>query len=594
MKDTRISYERYLYWLAFIVALTLRFFKLGAAPLADSEAAVALQALNLAHGQAVTLGAQSAYILLTSLFFAILKDTNFLARFIPAMAGSLVVWLPYYFRRWMGDARGLPRAGLVLAFGLAIDPGMVSLSRQAGSLIPALAFTLLALAAFYNGRMLWVGLFAGLVVLSGPAFLQGLLILAIAWGLWRLLLRRPAEPDPESPTEYVVKEAPPARPIRRAIPSLVLTLLAAGTLFLRAPQGLGGLADTLTGFLNAWTVSSGVPAIRLPASLLAYQLIVVILAVAAIIRALSRKDVAQPFRSLVLGLGLWALVALLLPLFYAGRQVGDMAWSLIPLWALASLELGRELHLGENRTSNIVAACLAILLFVLAVVGWMNVLSISRDPARSAIYLGIIIAAFVLGLIGVLLAGAGWSVSSASFGVAMALCLAFGLQFISNTFVQAIVHQNGAQELWSPSSTTGQADLLVSTLADLSSWNTGLRDQLDIVVVGGQPSLRWALRDFSNASFVTALASTTSPPVVITQKDAQEPALAEKYRGQDFVWALSPDWQSAFPPDFINWLTVRAAPLAQSQVILWARTDIFPGGAPGTSGASTTPGSTAP
>ncbi len=594
MKDTRISYERYLYWLAFLVALALRFFKLGAAPLADSEAAWALQALNLAHGQAVTLGAQPAYILLTGLFFAIIKDTNFVARFIPAMAGSLIVWLPYYFRRWMGDAHGLQRAGLVMAFGLAIDPGLVSLSRQAGSLMPALAFILLAVAAFYNGRMVWLGLFAGLVLLSGPAFLQGLLILVIAWVLWRLLLRRPAEPEPGYPEENVAAEPPPVRPIRRAIPSFVLTLLFAGTLFLRAPQGLGGLADTLSGFLNAWIVSSGVPAIRLPASLLAYQLIVVILALAVIIRTLSQKDVAQPFRSLVSGLGLWALVALLLPLFYAGRQVGDMAWALIPLWALACLGIGQVLHFGEDRTSNIVAWCLAILLFLLAVVGWMNVLSISRDPVRSAIYLGIIIAAFVLGLIGVLLAGAGWSIGSASLGVGMALCLAFGLQFISNTFVMTVVHQNGAQELWSPSTATGQADLLLSTLADLSSWNTGLRNQLDIVVVNGAPSLKWALRDFTNASFVTDLSSSASPPVVITQKEAQEPVLAQNYRGQDFVWTLSPGWQGAFPPDFINWLTVRAAPLAQSQIILWARTDIFPGGATATGGASNTPGSTVP
>jgi len=70
--------------------------------------------------------------------------------------------------------------------------------------------------------------------------------------------------------------------------------------------------------------------------------------------------------------------------------------------------------------------------------------------------------------------------------------------------------------------------------------------------------------------------------------------LAKKYRGQDFVWELSPGWQGAFPPDLINWLTFRAAPLAESQIILWARADIFPGGLPGTNGASNTPGSTAP
>ncbi len=594
MKAIWTSYERYLFWLAFLVALGLRLFKLGAAPLADSEAVFALQALGLSHGQPVTLGAQPAYILLTGLLFAVLRDTNFLARLIPALAGSLVVWLPYYFRRWMASSSWLPRAGLVLAFGLAIDPGLVSLSRQAGSPMAALAFSLLALAAFYNGRMLWLGIFAGLALLSGPAFLQGLLVLAITWSLWRLFARRPAEPEPEVVEEQPTAEPDPDRLIRKAVPSFVLTLLVAGTLFLRAPQGLGALADTLSAYLGTWTHSSGVPAIRLPASLLVYQFIVIILAVAALIRAWVGQEIEHNVRQVTVGLGAWALVAILLPVVYAGRQVGDLAWALIPLWALASLAIGRALHPAEDKTSNIVAACLGLLLFLLAVVGWMNVLSISRDSERTLIYFGIILAAFVLGLIGVLLVGAGWSMRSASLGVASAVCLAFGLQLVSNTIVMTVAHQNGAQELWSPSPTTDQADLLLATLADLSSWNTGLRDQLGIVVVNGPPSLQWALRHYPNTSYVSSLAATGSPPVVITLKGSQEPSLAEKYRGQDFVWSLSPGWQGAFPPDFIDWLTFRLAPLAQSQVILWARADIFPGGAQETGGASNTSGSSAP
>ncbi len=594
MKTSWTSYERYLFWLAFLVALGLRLFKLGAAPLADSEAVFALQALALSHGQPVTLGAQPAYILLTGLLFAVLRDTNFLARLIPALAGSLLVWLPYYFRRYMASSSWLPRAGLVLAFGLAIDPGLVSLSRQAGSPMAALAFSLLALAAFYNGRMLWLGIFSGLALLSGPAFLQGLLVLAITWGLWRLFTRRPAEPEPEVVEEQPTAEPDPDRRIRKAVPSFVLTLLVAGTLFLRAPQGLGALADTLSAYLATWTHSSGVPAIRLPASLLVYQFIVIILAVVALVRAWASQEIEHNVRQVTMGLGAWALVAILLPVVYAGRQVGDLAWALIPLWALASLAIGRALHPAGDKTSNIVAACLGLLLFLLAVVGWMNVLSISRDSGRTLIYLGIILAAFVLGLIGVLLVGAGWSIRSASLGVASAVCLAFGLQLVSNTMVMTVAHQNGAQELWSPSPTTGQADLLLATLADLSSWNTGLRDQLGIVVVNGPPSLQWALRHFPNTSFVSSLAATASPPVVITLKGSQEPSLAEKYRGQDFVWSLSPGWQGAFPPDFIDWLTFRLAPLAQGQVILWARADIFPGGAQETGGASNTPGSSAP
>ena len=155
MKANKITTQVPLYWLAFLLALGLRFYQLGAAPLSESEAAWALQALGLAHGGVVTLGPQPAYILITSQFFSIFGDTNFLARFISALAGSLIIWLPYFFRNWAGESGRFQWAGVVMAFGLAIDPGLVSLSRQAGSLIPAMAFTFLALACLYNRRMVW-------------------------------------------------------------------------------------------------------------------------------------------------------------------------------------------------------------------------------------------------------------------------------------------------------------------------------------------------------------------------------------------------------------------------------------------------------
>ncbi len=142
MKANKITTEHLLYGLAFLLALGMRFFQLGAAPLSDTEAGWALQALSTSHGAVAALGAQPAYILLTSQLFSIFGDTNFLARFLPALAGSLIIWLPYYFRDWMGDTSWLRRAGLIMAFGLAIDPGLVSLSRQAGSLMPAMAIYL--------------------------------------------------------------------------------------------------------------------------------------------------------------------------------------------------------------------------------------------------------------------------------------------------------------------------------------------------------------------------------------------------------------------------------------------------------------------
>jgi hypothetical protein len=574
MKVNKCPSVQCLYWLAFLLALGLRLFQLGAASLTDLEASWSLQALSLARGQPVVLGAQPAYILLTTLLFSVFKETNFLARLFPAMVGSLIIWLPFYFQRWMGEGNWMRRAGVLMAFGLAIDPGLVSLSRQVGSPMPALVFSLLLLASLYHRRMVWAGLFAGMALLSGPAFLQGALILLVSWGLYRLLPHQSSSLQTEEGEQAAPTEALSAGSIRAAALSFSLTILFAGTLFFQVPQGLGALADTISAFLKTWLTPSGIQVFFLPGSLLVYQPLVLIFAVYAIVVAWRSKADDITIRQRMFGLGLWALVGILLPLLYNGRQVGDIAWALIPLWALAAMSISRALLEAQDSTTRLVALCLSLLLVVLAVVGWFNLLSIGRYQANAGIYWAIIIGAFMLGLIAVLLASAGWSASAAKLGVIWSLCLLMGLHLFSSTWGMVIVRQNNAQELWAPPPTTSKTDLLLSTLQDLSSWNTGLREQLEMVVLDDSPALRWALRGFPNARFQSTLSSTESPPVVITLKGSDEPQLAERYRGQDFIWRLYTGNQT----NIINWLAFRQVPLGQDQIIVWARGDLFPGG----------------
>jgi hypothetical protein len=574
MKLNKSPSVRSLYWLAFLLALGLRLFQLGAASLTDGEANWALQALSLARGQPVVLGAQPAYLLLTSLLFSVFKDTNFLARLFPALAGSLIIWLPFYFQRWLGEGQWIRRAGILMAFGLAIDPGLVSLSRQVGSPMPALAFSLLFLASLYNRRMVWAGIFAGMALLSGPAILQGALILLVSWGVYRLLPHQSSPSQADDHEQDTPTEEFSAGSLRVAGFSFVLTVLFAGTLFFQVPQGLGGLADTLSAFLKIWLTPSGILVFYLPASLAVYQPLVVIFAVYALVQAWRNGVDNKAVRQRMFGLALWALVGMVIPLLYYGRQVGDMAWALIPLWALAALAISRSLLEVVDATTRLVALCLSLLLVVLAVVGWFNVLSIGRYQVNVGIYWAIILGAFLLGLIAVLLASAGWSLTAAKRGVIWSLCLLMGLQLFSSTWGMVIVRQNNAQELWAPPPTTSKTDLLLSTLTDLSSWSTGLRDQLEIVSLADSAALNWAVRDFPNARFQSTLSSTESPPVVITLKGSDEPQLADKYRGQDFIWRLDMGNQT----NIINWLTFRQVPLNYDQIILWARADLFPGG----------------
>src|SRR5690606_26763711 len=105
------KYEGWLYGLAFLIALGFRLIQLVAAPLTDVEATVSLQALHIAQGKAPLLGSQPGYVLPTSLLFAVIDSTNFMARSLPALAGSVLVFLPYFFRNILQS-----RAALLLAF----------------------------------------------------------------------------------------------------------------------------------------------------------------------------------------------------------------------------------------------------------------------------------------------------------------------------------------------------------------------------------------------------------------------------------------------------------------------------------------------
>jgi len=256
MKKIRI--EQLLYLLAFLLALGIRLLNLGDAPLSDFEAGWALQSLGLARGESVTLGAQPGYIFPTLIFFYLFEAANFGARFWPALAGSLLVLAPYAFRDRLGQ-----KAAIIVALGLAVDPGMVALSRLAGGPMLAISFTILTLALLYAGQPVLGGIAAGLALLSGPAVLIGLLGLGIAYGIARLLgffkddALFPGEQTSEDP------ERSPTRDWRTVLLFGGGTVLLVGTLFFLYPQGLGAWAASLGTFLQGWMQPSNIPFGRL-------------------------------------------------------------------------------------------------------------------------------------------------------------------------------------------------------------------------------------------------------------------------------------------------------------------------------------------
>ncbi len=562
----------YLYFLAFLLAAALRFIGLGAIPLTDGEATWTLQALSVAQGSKPLIGGQPGYILLTSIPFFLSESTNFLARFWPALFGSLIVFTPYFLYKrplsplspkggeeWMGG-----RTAIILAFLLAAAPGLVAVSRHANGTMLALTCIIFAWIACQKNELKWSGIFAGIALLGGPAVWMGSLGLGLAWALAQNLL--PAKDGEES-------EASPSDERNRKDDLKVAalytggTILLVGTLFLLSPNGLSAWFSSLIDYLRGWRYSSGVPILRMLGGLITYYPFALLFGIAGIWRGLTERD------SVSIALSLWAATALILAIIYPARQVSDLIWAALPLWVLSAKEINHHLRLpvyDRNETIGVFALTIILLSFA-----WVNLAGAGILPGNTEItsnrliLLGGSVALLILSLA---LIAFGWSLETATLGGTWGTALMLGLYTLGVAWGSTGLRTPKGVELWDSAARVPQAGLLLETIEQISTWSRGDAQSLKITVNGvNSPALLWVLRNQS-VEEKSALDFMTSPELVITS-EVGNPELASSYRGQDFVWRKNTDWTSA--TNWPKWLVLRELPQISERIIFWARNDLF-------------------
>jgi hypothetical protein len=594
MDIRRINSEIILYTLAIVLAVSLRFYNLGAPPLSDEEAKWAMQALQVARpaltGGDFVIGPQPAYVFLTGVMFVLFGSSNFLARFWPALAGTVLILLPVFLRSRLGRY-----AAIIMAFGLAVDPGLVTVSRQAGGPMMAVSFGLMALGLWIARNAVLSGSFVGLASMSGPVVFTGGISFSLAWVAGKFSPKRRVELNPSHSTSQEVTleddiggSAPdqehvfPTRAnIRWFLISAGAAILLLGTLFFRYPQGLVALFSTLPIYLQGWLVPSGIPALRLLAALLVFQPFALFFGVVGAARWLvDRFEENNRYRVALLIPVFWTVILLVMLLLYPARQVSDLAWALVPLWALAAWELQRYLPEKGARTISIILASFVFILFAL----FWNTLIAFDQPLftlgavtvnfRAAVAAGIL----AMTALTIILVSLGWSWRVARFGLVWGTTAAFTLYLLSLTWGASQLRPNEPQELWSLGPGGGQAALFETTLNDLSARNVGYRHQIDILTTVDTPSMRWVLRNYPQAQFTAGLKMGELPSVIITRQEGEAPQLSTSYRGQDFVWWQQPGWSGVLPTPILPWLTFREAEIKNETVILWARSDLFPDG----------------
>lgn len=565
MRSERVEIKLLLAAGILLAALGIRFWALGEMPLARAEAELALEADRVASLQSMAGSPQPLYVSLTAAAFFLLGDTNFTARFMPALAGSLLVLLPLLFWRKLGW-----NTALLLAAGFAIDPALAAFSRQASAAMLALFCFIAGAGAWSSKRPFWAGFFASAGLLGGLPIWGGVLGLLLAlvlgrylpglgWGWLQRLLER--EREPAQAVDW-----------RLAGLGAAAALALLGSWLMLLPGGLSAAIGSLPVYLSGFAQPSGIPALRLALGMLLLQPLPVIFGVLGAVRGWREQDGLERW------LSLWALAALLVVLIYPGRQAHDLLWVTFPLWLLAARELNRLLFDGEEFQG--LGWLHAGLVFLLLAITWLNLAAIDPRVTEQTMLLRWVLVAGIL-LIGVaasLFVGLGWSWRTARFGAVLGASGALALALFGNALGAAVEPENRANEVYFATPAAGEIAQLLTTVEDLAEWRTGRTDSLDAAVVADAAELRWALRNMPNVYFAPSLKANELPSAILAPAAAPEPSLAIAYRGQDFSLRVSPDWGSALPANWLEWLLYRKGDVVKDQVILWVRSDVLPGG----------------
>lgn len=550
--QSKLTIEHVLYAAILVLALFLRFNQLGVVPLSEAEAQPAWAAYQVSQGEASSLGDQPSYVVLTSSLFALFPAGDFLARFWPALFGFALVALPYFFRDWLG-----PKAALLLALGLALDPGLIAVSRMAGGHMIAVSAGLFSWLAVRHRQPVLAGVLGMLAISASSTIYIGALSMGVAW----LLARRSVQAG------HLDVLLPQTVDWRRMALAAGATLVVGLTWLMQLPDGLASPFATLANLISGRPEFGGAPLVYLPLALVAYELPAMVFGRFGAARAFGERDGLRRF------FGWWAMAALAILVLYPGRQVLDLLWVLLPLWVLAAAEFSRFLNRPAEETLAALGQAALILLlsaFMLLYLARLSHLDVG-SPAFYDALLGLG-AIPLLAVVASFLIATGWSRSAAGYGLAWSAGLLMLGILISSGWRFAAAEARASSDLWMPGPAAGQMRLLVDTVADLSEMVDGEQTSIAIERQSESVALAWALRNYPAYDPLTY----QDPLLVISSPDFGQPTGTGAYRGQSFEWQIDRFWLGDLPANILSWLLYRDSLEIREPLIVWARADIFP------------------
>ena len=591
-----LTMERVGYIVAGLLAAVLRFAGLGLRPLNEAEAVQALAALRFVDGsfQSAPSGTIPGLFTGNVIAFTLMGSGDAVARWLPALAGVILVLLPYGLRHRLG--RG---GALAASFLLAMAPSAVFFSRNLDGAILVAACGLamvVGLISFVDSRRpggLYLAAAAlGLGLTFGPGIYTILLIL-LAFGLLLYLQALLRKPGPGWSSLQVAWGALRGEDGLWAKAGGVLAAafgLAAMTFALH-PSGVGHAADLVGNWARSFLPEpGGQPLIYPLLLLLRYELLIVVLGLVEIGRWMAgkRSELQDPaegspsFPHTAL-LSFWALAAFLVILVSGHRPAGNLLLVVVPLALLAGQGVERAWRWIRCAHVWREAALVALAAFGLGIFLYLQIVAYVQSSGGATVSVaGITLLAsssyLILASVGLLLlivlGVAAWIWRGPHLllsGGWLAVLLLLGLWGFKAMWGPSFAHATDARELMILQTTSPEVRLFAERLGALSLQEAGDATTLPITVDATTgPVVAWYLREFQQQSVVEELYAQPGTVAAVSLA-AQDLPIGETFRGQGF--ALREEWLpwAMGAKDVIRWLLFTEArlPTVEQEVVLW-------------------------
>ena len=540
--------------LAFLVGLGLRLWGLGQMRFTLAEAQIAQGAWQMATGDAFGLPGNMSYAGLSALLFYLFEPSFFFARLVPVLFGSSLILVPWFWRDRLGE-----KVALVLTVGLAIDPILLSFSRQIVTPIFVLAGIAWTVIALKSKRPVLAGSMLALVFLGGYSFwVVGLVGMAV-FLIWRK----------RGKLEFTDASFKSKAFLLPLLTSFVVSLALISSAFLLCTEGLGSVGAGVVELVQLFTQNYEIPAYQPIMVALAYSILPLFFAIWTLVDNLRNN---QPLENLPFLIG-WG-VSVLVSVLFSRRDVGMLAFAAVFAWLGAAGTISRILEQDLERRETVLGVTffqVVILVYIQIVSGRLTGGTLNSQDYRVALFA--ILAGVLLLVISTILVGMGWSWKLSSQALQNSLLI----MLIVLTVGVSLRSIRSHQETTTLSLLAGPIVLPNNDVAVVVDEidRDGRVEKTEITYNLGklEQQFAWFFReqvDWKSAQNVL------QADLMLSESETDFSA-ADAYRGRNVVLFRQIDKQVVKPGDFLKTLLGEPLPFVSQNGVLWVRLNLFTG-----------------